>query len=52
MVLLRSHAVQLIQRNIELIRYKLFTDDLLLELVNVVCGGRIHCTFVIRSQKV
>lgn len=32
-----QHAVQLIQRNIELIRYKLFGDDLLLlELVNVV----------------
>nr|WP_262382731.1 DUF5655 domain-containing protein [Pseudomonas mandelii] len=32
-----QHAVQLIQRNIELIRYKLFADDLLLfELVNVV----------------
>lgn len=32
-----QHAVQLIQRNIELIRYKLFGDDLLLlELVNAV----------------
>lgn len=32
-----QHAVQLIQRNIELIRYKLFGDDLLLlELVNSV----------------
>lgn len=32
-----QHAVQLIQRNIELIRYKLFADDLLLlELVNAV----------------
>lgn len=32
-----QHAVQLIQRNIELIRYKLFGDDLLLlELVNTV----------------
>ncbi|AZF40502.1 hypothetical protein C4J87_0311 [Pseudomonas sp. R1-43-08] len=32
-----QHAVQLIQRNIELVRYKLFGDDLLLlELVNAV----------------
>lgn len=32
-----QHAVQLIQRNIELIRYKMFGDDLLLlELVNAV----------------
>jgi len=32
-----QHAVQLIQRNVELIRYKLFGDDLLLlELVNSV----------------
>ena len=35
-----QHAVQLIQRNIELIRYKLFADDLLLlELVNAVSTG-------------
>ncbi|WP_285373189.1 DUF5655 domain-containing protein [Pseudomonas sp. lyk4-TYG-107] len=35
-----QHAVQLIQRNIELIRYKLFADDLLLlELVNSVSAG-------------
>jgi hypothetical protein len=37
--------VQLIQRNIELIRYKLFSDDLLLELVNVVYGGRTIAPF-------
>lgn len=35
-----QHAVQLIQRNIELIRYKLFADDLLLlELVNSVSAA-------------
>lgn len=35
-----QHAVQLIQRNIELIRYKLFGDDLLLlELVNSVSAA-------------
>jgi predicted transport protein len=35
-----QHAVQLIQRNIELIRYKLFADDLLLlELVNFVSAA-------------
>lgn len=40
-----QHAVQLIQRNIELIRYKLFADDLLLlELVNAVSTGNASAT--------
>lgn len=40
-----QHAVQLIQRNIELIRYKLFADDLLLlELVNAVSTGNTSAT--------
>ncbi|NID15826.1 DUF5655 domain-containing protein [Luteibacter yeojuensis] len=40
-----QHAVQQIPRNIELLRYKLFADDLLLlELVNAVSVGDVTAT--------
>lgn len=47
-----QHAVQLIQRNIELIRYKLFGDDLLLlELVNAVnVANAVNLTKVVEAE--